>query len=167
MSNVSTFMYEWANRNYAVPAQIVGETVERLGNLNGGFCPPAALVEEARPDGHELHGLFEWDDSVAAEAHRRQQARQVINSVRVVVAVEDDGERPPLTFPAFVSVSKVDESGVSRGYRPLSVVVEQPDEYRQVLAEANAAFAALRRRYAALKEFGPVFEVLDQLDLGL
>lgn len=166
MSNQTTFMYEWASRNYAISAQVVGETVERLGNLNGGFCPPSALVEEARPDDHELHILFEWDDSVAAEAHRRQQARQVINSVRVVPAIED-GSAPAPSFPAFVSVTKVDENGVTRGYRPLSVVVDQPDEYRQVLAEANAAFAALRRRFAALKEFGPVFEALDQLDLGL
>lgn len=166
MSATTTFMYEWASRNYSVSAQTVGETVERLGSLHGGFCPPSALVNEARPEQHELHGLFEWDDSVAAEAHRRQQARQVISSVRVVPAVEDDSPPAP-SFPAFVSVYKVDENGVTRGYKPLSVVVEQPDEYRQVLAEANSAFAALRRRYASLKEFGPVFAALDQLELEL
>lgn len=165
MKTTQTF-YEWASKNHKVSAQLVGETVERLADLNGGVCPPSALVDEAKPEEHPLHNLFEWDDSAAAESYRRQQARQVINSIRVVPAIED-GSAPAPSFPAFVSVSKIDEDGVSRGYKPLSIVVEKPEEYAQVLAEANAAFAALRRRYAALKEFGPVFAALDQLDLGL
>lgn len=166
MMNTTNTFYEWASNNYKISAQTVGETVERLADQNGGVCPPSALVEEARPQDHPLHGLFEWNDAVAADSHRRQQARQVINSIRVVPAIEDDSAPAP-SFPAFVSVTKMDEDGVSRGYKPLAVVVERPDEYAQVLAEANAAFAALRRRYAALKEFGPVFAALDELVLGL
>ena len=166
MRNTTQTFYVWASKNHKVSAQLVGETVERLADSNGGVCPPSALVEEARPQDHPLHGLFEWNDAAAADLHRRQQARQVINSIRVVPAIED-GSAPAPSFPAFVSVSKIDEDGVSRGYKPLSIVVDRPDEYAQVLAEANAAFASLRRRYAALKEFGPVFAALDEIGLGL
>ena len=166
MMNTTATFYTWVNSNFKVPAQLVGETVVRLADSHGGVCPPTALIEEAKPEDHPLHGLFEWRDDVAAEAFRRQQARGIINSIRVVAAI-DDGSAPAPTFPAFVSVSKISEDGVSRGYKPLSVVVSQPEEYAQVLAEAGAAFGALRRRYAALKEFGPVFEALDQLDFGL
>lgn len=163
MNTTQTF-YEWSVTSFSVPAQVVGETVERLALVNGGVCPPGALVEEARPDDHELHHLFQWNDADAGDAWRRQQARQVINAVRVVPA-HDDTSNPVPSYPAFVSVVILEDDGVRRGYKPLSMVVDRPDEYAQVLGEARAAFGALRRRYASIKEFSPVFEVLDRLEL--
>jgi len=38
-----------------------------------GILEPQDVVDAARPDDHPLHGAFEWDDGIAAEAHRRQE----------------------------------------------------------------------------------------------
>lgn len=165
MKTTQTY-YEWSTRRFELSAQVVGETVERLADVNGGVCPPSALVEEARPDESPLHHLFQWDDTAAADAFRRQQARQVINSIRVVRVDADERTSGP-EFPAFVSVVRITEEGVSRGYKPTLQVVERPDELAQVMAEAMASLRAFRRRYAALKEFGPVFAAIDQLEMGL
>ena len=39
---------------------------------------PDNLLEESRPAGAVLHGLFEWDDTVAAEKFRAEQARTCV-----------------------------------------------------------------------------------------
>lgn len=41
------------------------------------------VVDEARDEDSPLHPHFEWDDSIAGEAHRMAQARELIRSVRV------------------------------------------------------------------------------------
>jgi hypothetical protein len=163
MNTTQTF-YEWSTQSFSASAQVVGETVERLATVNGGVCPPGALVDEARPVESPLHTLFQWDDSQAADAFRKQQARKVINSIRVTQRTGDD-EHPAPSYPAFVSVVKIDDSGVNRGYKSILQVVDEPDELAQVMAEAMASLKAFRRRYAALKEFAPVFRAIDQLEI--
>jgi hypothetical protein len=164
MMNTTTTFYEWSSQSFSLPAQVVGETVEKLAAMNGGVCPPAALVDEARSEDSPLHPLFQWDDSQAADLYRRQQARRVINSIRIA-PMDDDGE--DVSLPAFVSVVKIDEDGASRGYKSILAVVEEPDELAQVLAEAVQSLKSIRRRYANLKQLAPVFRAIDQLDLTI
>ena len=132
--------YEW-NRARGVPAQVVGETVERLSDENGGVCPSWALVDEARPDESALHPMFEWDDWTAAEAYRREQARHHIRELRVVTV---EGEEP---VQAFVHIIRVGEDGPVEGYRSTRLVVQSLDETKQMLGEALAGLRAWQRRY--------------------
>lgn len=151
-------IYKWGSRSYSVDAQLVGETVERLTQRNGGVCPPGALVDEARPDDSPLHPMFEWDDEHAAESWRRQQARLVINNIRVVI---EESESQP---PAFHHVKVVDSEGqVREGYADTFTVVSNNDMHRQVLAEAKAQLRGFRRRYESLSELAPVWRVLDPI----
>ena len=39
---------------------------------------PQEVLEKARDENSELHKCFEWNDSVAAEKYRLQQARAII-----------------------------------------------------------------------------------------
>jgi hypothetical protein len=66
-----------------VSAQDVGECLETL-KARGETWTPADVVEEARPETAPLHPAFEWDDSIAAEKYREDQARHVITSVQLV-----------------------------------------------------------------------------------
>lgn len=50
-----------------------------------GRVTPKTLLERARPKTSPIHKLFEWDDSVAAEKHRVEQARRLIASVTITV----------------------------------------------------------------------------------
>ena len=60
---------------------------QKEGNLN-----PKEVLRDARNPNSPLHQLFEWDDSVAAEAYRLMQAKQV---VRYVVRVVPQPRREP------------------------------------------------------------------------
>lgn len=76
---MSKYRYGWTKR-YSVPAQVVGEIVERFPENTA-----ENIVREARKRASPLHKLFEWDDSAAAEQFRLVQARVMISSLRVEI----------------------------------------------------------------------------------
>jgi len=147
--------YVW-NRARSVSAQDVGETIEAVAERYGGVCPTWALVEEARPADHHLHRMFEWDDLIAAEAYRREQARHFVRDLRVVV--EDDSGVEHVQ--AYVHVVRLEPAGPIEGYRLTRLIVQSSDEYQQVLDEALHGLRAWERRYRHLSELDSVFGVI-------
>ena len=76
-----------------VEAQDAGEELERI-NEKYGQTTASNVVDESRPEKAVLHEAFEWDDEVAAEEHRKTQARSLIKTVRVIHP--EEGEQPEL-----------------------------------------------------------------------
>lgn len=54
---------------------------------------PQEILEKARDETSELHKCFEWDDSVAAERYRLQQAGNVL---RMLVFTPKTSEEQPV-----------------------------------------------------------------------
>ena len=148
-------IYQWKLPGVMpVDAQTAGDELERIYSERGDVSP-AAVVDESRPDVAPLHPCFEWDDAAAAEKYRETQARLIIRSI---VTVREDGESAvPIETRAFVSA---DNSG---GYKPISVVVNQPEQLDYLLNRALRELEAFRRKYAALKQLRPVFSAIDSL----
>lgn len=109
---------------------------------------PALVVDEARPEEHPLHGRFEWDDSVAGEAWRRQQAHELIRSVKVVYR-EADESGPQQHVRAFHAV----RSAAGHVYEPVEKVVEDPFTTKLVLSDMEREWRTLRSRYENFAEF--------------
>lgn len=143
--------YEWVNHRYAIDASVVGHVVESI-EARDGFCHPGALVNEARPESHPMHPMFEWDDATAAEEHRKGQARRIISSLTLVGAPVKDA-------PAFISVRISSEEG---SYISTEKAKEHPDYLEFALMEARRQLSYLRRRYGMLKELKEVWEAIDK-----
>lgn len=111
-----------------------------------GKLTPAVVLERARRDGHPLHDRFEWDDTVAGEAFRRQQAHDLIQSVRVVYRTATDEERSVRAFQAVRS----EEGHV---YHPAAVVAADPFLSKLVLADMEREWRTLKARYDQFAEF--------------
>jgi hypothetical protein len=73
----------------AITPEIAGKELERIYDKHGALRAQI-VVDEARPDDAPLHPAFEWDDLVAAEYYRREQARSLIKTVQVVREDESD-----------------------------------------------------------------------------
>ena len=112
-----------------------------------GELKPAIVVDKARDPEHPLHGRFEWDDQVAGEKYRLQQAGDLIRSVEWVYAEEPDGA--PKKVRAFHSVNRVD----GPTYVPAQEI--QQDEFmtKLVLQSAEREWKSLQRKYGHLAEF--------------
>jgi hypothetical protein len=153
---------EWSwkpGSRYSVPAEVAGEVLEQIREQNGGITP-AAVVDEASDPDHPLHDTFCWDDSEAACKYRLAQARQLINSVRVVVR----GSSPT---PAFINVTiqqnvEADLSA-SRGYLPSAEVMASVDYRDQALEEALRALRGWEMRYRHLEELAGIMAAIDKV----
>jgi len=144
--------FSWKRHNYKVPVELVAERVQEL-EARYGVCHPGLLVNDARSVESPLHTMFEWDDSVAAESYRIDQARGILQSIRVQLS---PGETP---VPAFVHVKVNTEPGYAGIVRAMS----DADMRSQVLSDALRQLEALKLRYDTLSELQGVWEALSQV----
>jgi hypothetical protein len=152
-------IYEWkeSTRHPGDPQQI-GESVSVLVEANGGVCPPDAVVEAARDETSPLHPIiFRLDRDQAADAWYRQEARQVVNDLVVVL------KNTPVRPAAFLSVSVITSEGPKVGYARRDVVLSSAELTDQAVVEAIAALNGWRRRYRHLTELDHVFAALDSV----
>lgn len=115
---------------------------ERRGQLD-----PDIVLEEARPVSSPIHDRFEWDDSVAAEAWRKEQAHELIRSVKVVYAKPDTDQR--IEIRQWHAVS----SPTGHTYEPLEKVSTDPLLRQLVLRDMEREWRQLKGRYETFSEF--------------
>lgn len=148
-------IYRWKDgARFGVDAQKAGTELERIRVRHNGRLEPEWVVHAAKSERNPLHPLFEWDDTVAAQNWRVDQARGVIRSVEVVV--EQAEESTPIR--AFVSVIR----GNDRSYTSVEHAMSDPALRQQVLRAALKELEAWRSRYAELVELANVFAAIDE-----
>lgn len=113
-----------------------------------GELTPKLVVQEARPESHPLHNRFEWDDSVAGERWREQQAHELIRTVRVTYREASDAG-PEKTVRGFHAIKR--ESGYV--YEPAEKVAANPVLTELVLMDMRREWQALQARYGHFQEF--------------
>lgn len=129
-----------------VPAREVHSELERIRVANDGTLRPRDVVQESRPEDATLHPCFEWDDQVAAEQYRENQARSVIRSVRVIRT--DQPDRP--AQPIYLHV-RADDPKEQRYLRTMDALSDEEMRAR-VLTEALAQLQSWQRKYGQLQE---------------
>lgn len=122
--------------------------LERLQSLEGddGRITPEAVVEDARDPESPLHDEFEWDDSVAAEKYRLEQARRLLR-VRYTQHVDER----VVVAPYYVREPEREE----QGYMNVLRVKDDITKAREVVqAEFDRVIAALKRARATAAVMG-------------
>ena len=123
--------------------QRIGEALAEIAAGAEGHLTPHATVDAARDPRHALHPHFEWNDEVAAEAYRLDQARSIIRMIRI----EDTGrDKDP---PAFLSIS---EGKAGTSYRTYKDVIDSLELQDAVPRAAERDLKAFEDRYKALSD---------------
>ena len=149
---MSAYQYinKWASGSFhkvsADVAYAVTSDLARQNTLNA-----VTLVDVSRDPKAPLHDEFEWDDSIAGEEWRKEQARHIIAHL---IHVEVKNEIPE--HRAFFKIEK--DSG---NYIPFETIVRNEDTRQQLLDQALKEFASFRRKYAALTELAKAFDELE------
>jgi len=83
--------YNWKMKGLAkgVDPSIAAEELQRLQNVYG-IITPEIIVNESKDPKSVLHPIFEWDNKKAAFNYRIQQARILLNNIRMIIVT--DGE---------------------------------------------------------------------------
>lgn len=150
-------------------AQIVGERLEAI-RARAGNLTPELVLRDARNIRSVLHEHFEWDDTVAAERYRLDQAGHLIRSVQVEYMEAEQAQERQISLVAssepsarvtraFVAV--VRDGG--RGYESTERAMADPELRRQVLERAHGELNAIARKYKEVSELADVFAALDRV----
>lgn len=123
------------------------DILQALYTQNGELTP-ASVVAVARDEAHPLHSRFEWDDAVAGEEWRYQQAADLIRSVKIVYreATESEAARSVRAFQAV-------RTPRGNSYKPVDEIAGDPIARQIVIADMEREWKALYRRYAQFQEF--------------
>ena len=123
---------------------------EELGEKNQ---TPEEIVEMARnnPDS-ELHRCFEWNNDIAAEKYRLQQARTIM--CNLVFVTEDKKDEARVFYNLTFEKSE---------YHPTKLILQKPDEYMALLEKAKGELQAFKKKYSMLKELKNIFDDIEAL----
>lgn len=148
---------------YKVSAETVGAALKSIEARDGNVTSKSFL-DYSRPVDSETHGMFEWDDSVAAEKFRLGQATSIINQLEVqIVEVGTEPEELKLHIaPAFVN-TEVKKAGVCGSFSNIVSVMSDPETRALTLHNAMRELAAFRRKYSSLSELADLFALIDAI----
>lgn len=132
---------------FKADAQKVAEEISVLGEE----ITPEQIVEAARDENTELHKCFDWDNEVAADKWRKQQARQIM-----CFLVIREEKKEPDAYPIRV-FQRVDNGG----YKSSEKIFRNNDEYQKLLQAAYAELRMFKKKYARLQELSEILELIE------
>lgn len=151
---MAAFKYEFSiERYHKVDAQVVGEMIEEMHN-KGIDVTPEVLLDASRDENSPTHCEFEWDDTVAAEKYRVQQAKELISHIRIVRVDNKPGEYKERGF--------VPVPGGKSVYVPLETALGK-EEYREhLLKQARNDTEVYLAKYRRLEELAGVTTAMKE-----
>ena len=131
--------------------------LEQLAKQHGGMLMVEDVLGVARDPRCILHKHFQWDDTKAAEAFRRMQARQLIQKCTVTIE-----KAPDIPIRAFVSLSTDQYSG--GGYRLTADVLSDEDLKAELFREMAYTITKWKKQLSLLdKETAAIIDMLDEI----
>ena len=134
------------------PVEIAGKVCHDIIEEDGAVTPKK-LVDVSRPEDAPLHKEFEWDDSVAAEEYRKQQARVLIATVVEIISPEVVPTR------AFFNIVHKEAN-----YESVRVIIQDEDKRKALLDKAIRELRSFQTKYSTLLELCEVFGAINRLE---
>ncbi len=123
---------------------------------------PKAVILSAQSKKSPLHKYFEWNNDMAADRYREWQARQLIASVYIVDA-DDENAQPVRAFVNIEPESELDDFISDKGYVSTPSIHGKQGYQQQVLEYARQQLVGWRKRFGNYKEFFVVVKAIDSL----
>ncbi len=112
--------------------QIYGERIYGLINENDGKTSTVKILEDAKSKDSPTHDYFIWDNTVAGEKYRLQQARHLYESIVEVVVVKDkENERATEKIVVVRSFKNVQDKETGERVVVTFKTVGEDDDYRK------------------------------------
>lgn len=139
---------QFASFYKGIDAQLVAEEITALGDS----ITPEDVVEMARDENSETHKCFTWDDSIAAEKWRKQEARQIFCNLVIERSVTESENSVPI---------RIFHCNEGRSYKHAELVFKVEDEYQKLLQSAYAELRAFKIKYQSLNELSEILALID------
>lgn len=118
-----------------------------IRNENEGRLTPLLVLEVARDEDHPLHSRFEWDDGIAAEKYRLDQAQRLIMSVKW----RYDPDDPTKETRRYYAIRAADSDEYT--YDDVEEIMQDDFRRKLLLNEMQRRIDELVGQFGALEEF--------------
>lgn len=135
------------------------EALRKLYKVSGGLLLPETVVEAARSPKSPLHRHFEWDNTVAAERWRIEQARYLLRVTVEYITIKGS------EVPTRIYVSLSDDQNRDGGYRLTTDVLSDDDLRRCLLQDALRDIEIFKNKYGRLKELAGVIKAMELIKI--
>ena len=155
------FEYKYrVNGLVKAPAEVTGKICKDLIDKNGSVTPEK-LVEVSKPEEAPLHNEFEWDNTVAAQKYREEQARQIIKNI-VIIEVPEETEEPK-QVRCWVNSDRAFVSTDERlhKYVTIDTALSTEDWKNNLLKAAQKDMASFITKYKRLTELSKIIEDMN------
>lgn len=140
-------VYEWKPKSMIkANANVAGKMCEQLENTVG--LTPENLLNANRAENSPLHDEFEWNDSIAAEKYRINQAGHIIRCL--CVKIETVNNRNPEPVRAFFKLD------TAENYESTTTIVKNISKYDELMIQARKELEAYLKKYSQIAELEPV-----------
>lgn len=128
-------------------AQVIGERIAIMAQ--GAPIRPEDVVDDARPESSPTHPFFEWDDQVAAEKYRLEQAQYYLRNIEII-------REDAAPIRAFHVVTITENEEAARGYVTLDTVLSDAELLSQVIEEERQRLEAIAHNLAQYQALAPI-----------
>jgi len=141
------------------------EIILNIAKEHGGIISPRLIVDVARDGKNPLHGYFIWDDKIAGERYRLNQASLLIRRIKIDI-VKPTGKtkmieiKPVRQFPSPASLRGKDGTG---SYIHIEKVMKDDALRANMLETAKKELIAIKVKYENLTELSKVWEAIAEL----
>ena len=152
-----------------VSADIAGSVCQQLAETKDGLTPQR-LVDVSRDVDAPMHNQFEWDDKVAGEKYRVEQAKQVIRNLVIVKSDVATEKKLRLEMELESTEKKIDETrdrafhstyeGTNR-YIPLMDALEDKAWRNNLLEAAKRDARCFIYKYHRLEELSKIIDDMN------
>ena len=151
--------FSWRNgTSFPVKAQVAADTIRDLQRSLGKETITAReLLDASRDENAPLHSCFEWDDTVAAELYRTEQARRIIHSIEVRI-IKDD--KPPLKTRFMLNIQPIG-SREKGEFVAVNIAMRNENYRERILNNALSELRSFQRKYADFNEMAGIFTAID------
>lgn len=141
-----------SNQNANVYGQEIFTLMKKLKKQT---IKPEDVVEDATRQNAAYHDYFEWDDDIAGDAYRKEQARDMMRSIVQVVAIDSDhDEEVRILYNVVINDESV--------YAPKDLVFSDRELSDQVLGYALKEMHAWSKRYKTYRELSGVRKAIKE-----
>ena len=153
--------FSWkAGTQFPVNPKVAADTIRNLQRTLGKDTITAKeLLDESRDPNAPLHCCFEWDDSIAGEKYRLEQARKLIASVEVRYVDDYQKQTPPVR--CFVNTQPVAPKKEGH-FAYIETALQNADYRKQMLSNALIELRRFQKKYSDLKELSGVNKAIDE-----
>lgn len=151
---MENFVYTWKPQSGFAKKADPNKVAAEIHSI-GESATPEQIVAFGTGQDTELHKCFEWNDAVAANKYRLEQAKDIAESLLIIHLDPQKPDVAPTRLRAMYHLNG------TPGYQPSIRILSQEDKYQALLEQAKAELRMFKAKYSMLKELQDIFDIID------